>query len=1044
MLHIVESNKQELLLHALQAQLHQKREIESFEFGKQVVIAQNVGMQRWLTLELAKKQGISAGLEFDFPLRFIWNLFKKVCDFNSDELIASRKEYVQTRLFDLLQQKQNHATIQRFLATKTLTDKALKLWDLAAKLASLFDEYELFRTKELPNKILSGKQENDWQFELLYELTQSKNELLFRHESQLQLIDRLRDASVHLNYNEIHVYAIPTLPEATLRSLLLLAKQPDTDVFWYMLKPSDFDYWHILDKAQIPDHAGNIFDFLESSSLEGREQASWIYRIITEESIPSKTKKMYDSIKSESYSQLEAFQQAVLTNKTHLVSESDKSIQIHSNYSPQREVEVLRDFLLQEFAENPDLKPGEILVMSSNIDVYAPHIEYFFNEELHQSKIPYSIADTKFSLENEYVQALLHIFELLLSNLKRTDLLDFLRRDSVKKKWNLDEAAVNRITGWILQTHTLFGWESESEQPDWGSFTFEKLRDTLFKSLFYLTGENQLVDERLIPMTLLTQDEIETWAIFERFLKHLFLLHDTVQEHKTVQDWLTFSIKVLHQFIDEGEQSRLTQKLSDMKSVVEAAHGKTLISAEHFIRFLNIYVDDSSAGSGFLQGKVTCCAMVPLRSLPFKYICLLGLNEGQFPGKKIRSSFDWLEQEPKPGDRDRRKDDEYLFLESVISTRKKLYLSYVGRSIKDDSIFPKSALVQQFADAVTHFTGHTPFEKEHTLYAHNQQNFTGDSTSLNVRAFEVLKHSNYNQVLDSIHSVNIQHSEKKTNWELNEWLKFVENPPVYMLHKEAGIAAYRIKEELTDHELFSKDGLDAWNFNELVFNLLVEHPQLRFDDLFPIIREKGLIHAGFDSRESFERDAETIYNRLKYIQEEIWKGDIPALSDFTFQADELSIQGSVWFDLSSGLYVYHTFSQFNTKHQIRAYLTACLLAESYQQKIRIQVIDKTKVYNEVSAEPDDAFLKVWLHQTEHRLNKIPLFHVGLSTELYNDEHGENECITDYISNYNSIDSGVLLALQQLGKKTDWELIEHWRELAGALSLLPDFGSGVSL
>src|SRR5690606_29705372 len=121
----------------------------------------------------------------------IWNLFKTVCEFKSDELIASRKEYVQTRLFDLLQEKQEHATIQRFLASKTLTDSQLKLWDLSAKLASLFDEYELFRTKELPDKIRKGKNENDWQFDLLNELILSKNDLLFRHESQLQLIDRL-------------------------------------------------------------------------------------------------------------------------------------------------------------------------------------------------------------------------------------------------------------------------------------------------------------------------------------------------------------------------------------------------------------------------------------------------------------------------------------------------------------------------------------------------------------------------------------------------------------------------------------------------------------------------------------------------------------------------------------------------------------------------------------------------------------------------------------------------------------------------------------
>ena len=97
---------------------------------------------------------------------------------------------------------------------------------------------------------------------------------------------------------------------------------------------------------------------------------------------------------------------------------------------------------------------------------------------------------------------------------------------------------------------------------------------------------------------------------------------------------------------------------------------------------------------------MTFCAMLPMRSIPFKVICLLGMNDDAYPRQTKSLGFDLIARNPKPGDRSRRKDDRYLFLEAVLSARERLHISYVGQSIQDNSLRPPSVLVSELLDYI--------------------------------------------------------------------------------------------------------------------------------------------------------------------------------------------------------------------------------------------------------------------------------------------------------------------------------------------------------
>lgn len=107
-----------------------------------------------------------------------------------------------------------------------------------------------------------------------------------------------------------------------------------------------------------------------------------------------------------------------------------------------------------------------------------------------------------------------------------------------------------------------------------------------------------------------------------------------------------------------------------------------------------------SGAARFLGGGVTCCAMVPMRSIPFPVVCLIGMNDDAYPRPHRPVSFDLMADRFRRGDRSRRQDDRYLFLETLLSARRCFYLSYVGQNIRDNTILPPSVLVGELLDTL--------------------------------------------------------------------------------------------------------------------------------------------------------------------------------------------------------------------------------------------------------------------------------------------------------------------------------------------------------
>lgn len=1023
MLYIYRGNIQETLLDELKSLWLRKKSVDSFAFDEDVFLVQNKGMQRWITYELAKKSGIASNLHFEFPMKLMWQLYKSVLQFLEHDVIVSKKEFVQFQLFDLLQTEfANHKTIQGYLHTKTVQNEQLKKWQLSATLASLFDEYELFRTSELDAKIDEETQQGDWQFQLFKQIKAQNKNRKFRHELQNELIQKLRTNSVSLLFKRLFIYGIPTLPESTIRALLLLSKH--CEVHFFQLTPTPNENWPQLDE-QFNQH-----ELLEILSQEGREQASWINRILNEEKLKYEEKECFKPIKAENL--LTALQkslfEAKLTPQKNL-ADNDNSVLFTSHYSAQREVETLRDYLITAFeTQKDDLKPGDILVMGSDINRYAPFVDYYFNETVQGGTIPFTIADTKISSEDDALQSVIDLIALLKSPFKRSELLNWLSKEPVRIKAEFEASDLAKCKNWLEQLNIRWGLNSEQKDADWGDFSFNTGREKLFNTLFYFPSSTELKGNQLLPFSINTGEELRIWSSFESIMRKLEMYQNLIQTEKTVQEWVDLLTELVNDFIFVPDYSVVYKKLSDLNIISKEASPKTPISLDLFETFFTRYFDSQSVGSGFLQGKVTFSAMVPLRSIPFKYVCLLGLNDGQFPGKKIRSSFDWIALKPKPGDRDRKTDDYYLLLESILSARKQLYLSYLGRSLKDDSQIPASPIVTSLMETLQKLSSKEIYKMEHRLYSHSISYFDSKekaNTNFNSAAFEILK-SNLQTTEKAELEKEVVEIDSAFNLSLNDFLKLWENPAAYFLDKQKNVSPFRIYEESSDDESFKLDGLETYLLKEDLYRTLSKNKSFDREILFQINRQKGFIEAASDAKAKFDSVFDEVLETCVFVQEKIWENEPATEQELSFTTTNLEIHGSYLIAPEKRL-VLVRFSDLNKpKHRLRIKLIGSFLAQALNKEIVLEIIGKDGILKAKSELffPNSNFFKLICEKTVEALHHPIPFQVDWSESLSKLEEIDKTALQNEIFELSQVENKKMdlnseLIFDKIWKESNW-------------------------
>nr|NIR48549.1 exodeoxyribonuclease V subunit gamma [candidate division KSB1 bacterium]NIR69021.1 exodeoxyribonuclease V subunit gamma [candidate division KSB1 bacterium]NIS24093.1 exodeoxyribonuclease V subunit gamma [candidate division KSB1 bacterium]NIT71012.1 exodeoxyribonuclease V subunit gamma [candidate division KSB1 bacterium]NIU24720.1 exodeoxyribonuclease V subunit gamma [candidate division KSB1 bacterium] len=516
------------------------------------------------------------------------------------------------------------------------------------------------------------------------------------------------------------------------------------------------------------------------------------------------------------------------------ISDTDTSLQIHSCHSPRREIEVLQDHLLHLFETNPDLRPSDILVMTPDIEPVAPYIQSVFDLPFENPKrIPYSIADRSYGREDEIVETFFGILNLQGSRFGAAQVLTILEAPAVQKKFDLSEDDIELIHNWVRDTRIRWGKNAQDRRrlglPEHAQNTWQAGLERLLLGYALPGRDETLYNGSILPYPHVEGDQSLVLGRFLEFTEYLFEKVDALGKKRMLQQWHTKLDELLDTFFESDDETVaeiqvIRRALVELDGFEHLSGFDEPIELKVVRHHLETKLHREGHGYGFLTGGVTFCSMLPMRSIPARIICLVGMNNDAYPRRNIQLGFDLMAKQPRKGDRSRRNDDRYLFLEALLSAREHLYISYVGQSIKDNSLIPPSVVVGELLDYISaNFTTEESRILEHVTTRHRLQAFSPEYFRGGDRLFSY-SHENMQA---ACHLLAPREAPKPFLMErltepqkefkevrLSDLYRFFRNPCQFLLNRRLGVYLDESTAVLEEKETFALRGLDRYKVAE--------------------------------------------------------------------------------------------------------------------------------------------------------------------------------------------------------------------------------------
>jgi len=882
----------------------------------ETVLVQSNGIAQWLKLSMAADGseggcGVAAGWVFSLPSRFVWQVYRAVLGRQAvpeiSPLDKSRLVWRLMRLLPGLMAEPLYAPLAHFLGEQP---DLRKVFQLAERLADLFDQYQVYRADWLEawdrhqDVLLDARGgaaplagEDRWQPDLWRRIQAD----ILGNESG-DVTGAGGRAGVHGAFlararatpserrppglpRRVMVFGISSLPRQSLEVLEALSRW--AQVLICVPNPCEH-YWADIVSGQ---------DLLRAAhARQGRKQgypgrmtdtaffqhahpllAAWgkqgrdFIALLDEHDDPIRRARHgqwlaeagqridlfvspgEDTLLHQIQADILALRpgQEILARQTEVDPEADRSIRFHVAHGHQREVEILHDCLLAAFDADPGLRPRDVIVMVPDMEAYKPHIEAVFGLPGRSDPrfIPYTIADRNPRAADPLVESLAVLLAVPQSRLEASLVLDLLEVPAIRARFGVEAADLPLIQAWVRGAHVRWGLHDGHRHalglPDLGEGAPHTWLSGLQRMLLgYAAGRGApdwmgiepygdvggLAAARLGPLIQMLASLEETWRTF--------------QNPVPPAQWVTRLRALLADYYAaEGEADAYTLDQLDailvrwQEACQEAGLVEPLplsIVAEHWLAEL----ETEGLGQPFLAGAVTFATLMPMRAIPFRRICLLGMDDGAYPRVRKPVDFDLMGRDYWPGDRSRREDDRYLFLEALLAAPEHLHISWVGRSIRDNGPRPPSVLVAQLrdhlrtgwrlpggdgADLVQAITIH------HPLQPFAQDYFQPGPARLFTYAREwqpdsAPAHANANASANAeapADAAPLAPPLLDEALELSDLVRFLADPVRYFFQERLGVYFQTWEVPWEDYEPFELDGLERWSIQQELIQTLV-------------------------------------------------------------------------------------------------------------------------------------------------------------------------------------------------------------------------------
>ena len=850
-------------------------------FSQEVILVQSPGMAQWLQMAIAQKRGVAANFTFPLPASFIWQLYAD----NLPDVTAQNpfnKTAMTWRLMRLIPKflhQPQFAALNHYLAASPQSEQQ-KLYQLSAKIADLFDQYLVYR----PDWITAWEHHQDeriqqailnqqyvaqniseeqlvgsicWQGILWRALIADCQQDLgsqVAHRAELNrqfLALCASDAPMRLP-ERVFVFGIPALPGAYFSLLQALAKR--IDVHFFFNNPCR-EYWAEVSQGEVlntpPTAAiGSGNRLLFAWGKMGRD---FLYSLSQEDGrVIGHSLETYREFKPNSL--LGQIQNQILNlmEGPLLSSDQDRSLTFNSCHSAMREVEVLHDYLLGLFNQNASkpqeewITPKDVVVMVADINQYTPYIQAVFgqvNDE--KTAIPFSISDNRLADNDVLAATLISLLHFKENRFAAEDILALLDVPAIREQFSIGLNDLPQIRQWVADAGIRFGVEKND-----GGINFNAWQAGLERmSLGFAMREEHGVWGESLGLDGSFGLKGQLVGGLAAFFQHLASWHRTLQQDFTIEQWQSHLLSLLDTFFSVSRENTdslfyLQDCINHVSETLADVHFDLPISAEVVADVLTVQLAEIPNNQRFLAGKVNFCTLLPMRAIPFKVVCLLGMNDADYPRQQSPNSFDLMQYHHMRGDRVRREDDRYLFLEALLSARDYFYLSYIGSSIIDNQAQEPSVLVNQLLSYLQRgLQTNTALVQTQAMTAFSAQNFDLQNPQQQSFAAKWLPLAQ-GDITEHEFIVPFAEIEPFDEIAIEDLIRFVERPLKFFFERRLGVYFREEDEQIADHENFQLSGLDNYSLN----NQLLDLSEEEFDDFFTRQAIKGILpRSGFAS-----------------------------------------------------------------------------------------------------------------------------------------------------------------------------------------------------
>ncbi len=880
MLYIHTSNKLELLAneYANVVKTPLKNPLET-----ETVVVQNAGMGRWLSMFMADVAGISANTDFTFPADFMWKLLRLVSTNVPDQSPCSPETLRFFIMAELSDSSADYPELHHYILNSSSQSlNEIACWELSCELAPLLDQYLFYRSDwirdwESADYIAAENNPTEnWQARLWRRCIKDNNLVHW-----LSLQDQFKTSLVKIDKEKlqqrISFFSMSALSPGYLDLLGELGKK--TDVHLYIINPCGDIYWGDIQSEksraklgldeQLLTDVGN--PLLASMGKQGRDFIAKLYDLpeaqdltIVNEDNPTET-TLLNQLQLDIYNLTDPKEFQQKTAK-------DNSIQFNVCHTAMREVEVLHDQILNVLEQDSEIAPSDIVVMMPDVENYAPYIEAVFSSNT--PKLPFSITDSKPTDVFNIIEAINKLLVLSDTRFDVESVFELLDFSDIYNHFDLNETQIHQCREFALATNIRWGISAQSrikdDLPNSEEHTWKYALDRILLGYAmgdHPEGEQLFKSERrlsLLPFDNIEGSDAIMLAKFKQFTDTVFATYDWQAEQHSFQNWIEKIKKLLKKlFSEKSNTTKILTSLDAINNSTKLAGFNQKVSFSVFKKTLVKSLQNITGPEKYLGYGITFCALVPMRSVPFKVVVLMGMNDGDFPHQDKHHSFDLIAKKSRLGDRSRRDEDRYLFLESILAARSKLIISYIGQSIKDNTDIPPSILVSELLDSLKIYSGieAKDWVCKHPLQAFSPRYYSNSSKLYSyVNEYTKLHQSDKKAPSEVFITERLDELDKEfKTLSVRDLISFYQSPARIFLKHHFAIQTFDEEVTLPIREPFELGFFDNRDVRNIIQEGIHQNIELSHENIL-IARAKGLLPHGEIGDAVFNNETQTIQN----------------------------------------------------------------------------------------------------------------------------------------------------------------------------------------